>query len=116
MLFLLKRFDEAHALISEALRLYHEIGIPSLMFGSRLLAAKIDHALGKQAQAITLLSDLLTQAETPEQEADMHYALYECGVERETHRQAALQLYQELYAKTPKFLWKKRMTELASCS
>jgi tetratricopeptide (TPR) repeat protein len=112
VLYLQQRFDEARVLSLEGLQIAGEVGRKETVFQGKVLLARIDFALGHQEKTVTLLSRMLTQTENKVEKADLHYELHQCGVEREEHRKEALQLYQELYTKTPKFEWKKRIEEL----
>ena len=107
-----QRLGEAQTLNAEGLQIAREVGRKETIFQGELLSAKIDFALGHREKAVTLLSEMLIQTKNKAEQADLHYELYQCGVAREEHRKEVLRLYQELYTKTPKFEWKKRIEEL----
>jgi tetratricopeptide (TPR) repeat protein len=112
--FLQQRFDQARTLSVEGLAIAQEIGRKEQVFQGNLLVAKINFVLGQRGKAVALLSEMLAQTDKNVEQADVHYELYHWNVDPEEHRKQALTLYQGLYSKTPKSVWKKRITELES--
>ena len=76
-----------------------------------VLLTKIDFALGKKEEAISHLSAMLTSVTDEVMLASLRYELWKM-TEQEDHRQNALEGYQKLYTKTPRFDYKKRIEEL----
>jgi tetratricopeptide (TPR) repeat protein/class 3 adenylate cyclase len=106
-----QNFEEAQKMNDEGLKIAKGVW-PDYIFMGNVLSAKIDFALGHREKAVALLSEKLEQTKDKIEQADLHYELYQCGVECENHRKEALRLYQELSSKTPKFEWKKRVAKL----
>ena len=124
-------FVPARAYADEAVVIASEIPKPDMLFIGRVLQAMIDFIGFGNLKSLATLEKMLTEADPStfqgqEQIATLHYELWrmlnqmsstsEAGgiFTLENHRQAALELYQQLYEKTPKYEYKKRIEELLS--
>jgi hypothetical protein len=77
-----------------------------------MLLAKQEHAHGAKEKALQSLENLLQEVEELEEEAAIYYELFLLLPEVEKYRKSALQRYEELYASTPKYLFKTRLEAL----
>jgi hypothetical protein len=124
LLFLKQNLYEAQISNEESLKIAINLDIKYLIFNCTLLSAKIAFAQGDKT-APNRLYEMLEQTEDDEQTAELHYELWKMLDAQtskvlktfevstaEDHRQKALELYQQLYEKTPKFEYKKRIEEL----
>ena len=114
-LFTQKYFSEAKKCADECIELSTEVSKRDMLFASNVLLAKINWALGHQAQALEQLIEMLTNAKEKSDVAALNYELWhmeegEGKLERGTH---ALKLYQELYEQTPKFEYQQRIEVLS---
>ncbi|MCK4358628.1 MAG: tetratricopeptide repeat protein, partial [Candidatus Cloacimonetes bacterium] len=122
LLFLLKKFDESKIINEEGFQIAQEVKEKNNIFRAKVLSAKIDFALAKddtsQNNAISKLQEMLSKTEDDEEKATLNYEL---GIMNEElkkediskkYKGEALRLYKELYKKTPKFEYKKRIEEL----
>ncbi|OQY27769.1 MAG: hypothetical protein B6244_09700 [Candidatus Cloacimonetes bacterium 4572_55] len=113
-------FSEAKKFADECVELSAEISKRDTFFYGNKLSAKIDFASGHQKKAVAMLSEMLAGSEEKSEIADLNYELRimngELGntEQADKHRQAALERYQKLYEKTPKFEYKKRIEELTT--
>jgi len=110
-LYKLKRFEESRISNAEGFQIAQKVR-PEYIFRSRVLSAKIEFALGNQDGGISGLQDMLLETEEKEEKADLSFELFELSVNTEYHRQEAYSLYQELYAKIPKHVYRQRMEKL----
>jgi hypothetical protein len=98
------------------MHLSKEISKPDTLFPSRVLLARIDAAEGNIALATEKLEAMLAEATGEEQIADLHYWLWKISSgDRDPgsrHAQEALQRYEALYSRIPKFEFRKRTAEL----
>ena len=120
-LYLTQGFSEARMLSSEGLHLAEEVGHKKQIFKGSVLVAKSDFALGHREKGVAVLSEMLAGAEDDSEIADLNYDLFELQsettnedlrIKAEEHGETALGLYLELYKKTPKFEYKKRIEKL----
>ncbi len=121
-LLVLSRWSEARPLIAEARELADRIKVPSYIFRSKVLQAKLTAADGDPASALVQLTALLPEKWREPLQAALHYELWRLGqdfpnlkdLENLTaHGQTALAMYQALWAKTPNIEYKRRAEELA---
>jgi len=110
----LKQFFEAKKLVANCIKLSTELSKPDTLFSSNVLLAKIDFALGHHEKAVTMLTEMLANTEDKSEIADLNYELWEMetGERKRERGEKALKLYRELYEKTLKFEYKKRIEEL----
>jgi len=109
-LFLLQRYEEAQTLNAEGLQIVEEIGDEEYIFKGKVLSVRIAFALGNE-DAQRRFDEMLQQTENDTEIATLHYELWKM-TRGEEHRQAALKLYQTLYATTPNIEYKTRMEEM----
>jgi predicted ATPase/class 3 adenylate cyclase len=105
--------SELSSIVQEALDVALELGNPDLLFEAQILSAKSFRLYGNNAQAQTTLKGLLSKPLQKSQQAAVYAELYRLLPHEKSYRDKALKLYQELYAATPKFVFKKQMDMLA---
>lgn len=100
----------------EAMAIAEEIGNPEVVTGTRILHAQAiaAYAVSNQEEALELLDKVLEDSETSEeQRAQAHMVRYELSGYLDQHaRDKALTLYEELYSKTPKFVYNHNISQL----
>jgi len=116
------QFSRVEELCREALELARLLKNDEKIIAMQILSHKIAFAAaGDNATRQTViesLETLLTETNSKEQHADIHYELIAMHRtlnrpdQAEHHRQEALKHYEELYAKVPKFAYKKKIEEL----
>ena len=79
-----------------------------------ILAAQLLVLQNRPEAAIQALESLASLPLPPEQEAALYYQLHRIAPEQDEWRRRALQLYQNLYNQTPKYLFKARVEALGS--
>jgi predicted ATPase/DNA-binding SARP family transcriptional activator len=104
-------YTAAQSLNDEGLQLAQELNNHSYSFTGRLLAAQLALAQEQTEAGQQQLEALLASAERPEEEAAVHYQLWQMGHD-EAHGRAALARYEQLANQTPKTEYKKRAEEL----
>lgn len=123
--------DDCHAGVLNLAREYAEEcmaiarqnSLPDSFFAGKLILARIDAAEGNAAGATQKLEAMLADTKDENERAELHYWLWRSRANSNspapselefagTHRREALRLYESLYAKTPKFEFKKRIAEL----
>ncbi|OQY27833.1 MAG: hypothetical protein B6244_09265 [Candidatus Cloacimonetes bacterium 4572_55] len=117
------RYDEARSLNDEGLALAEEIGIKDQAFKARILALKIKMGAMNYDEftvknCVESLEKTLADTKDHTEMAALHYELRimndELRIKSEWHRRMALELYEKLWEKTPKFEYKKRIENLAT--
>ncbi len=88
------------------------LGNSELVFAANLLRAQILIAEGNTHEALRQLLQLQPLTRTEREQAGVHYELRRVATQPEVHRQRALELYQNLYQRTPQYLFKIRIDEL----
>lgn len=109
LLIKLGRIDELDEVFREALEIAEELGNPDLLFEAKVLAAKTHVIAGETKKALSILHGLLLSEVSKDQEAAIYFELHEAMPKEAKYKVKALTLYQQLYATTPKFLYKKRL-------
>ncbi|MBN2608556.1 MAG: tetratricopeptide repeat protein [Candidatus Fermentibacteraceae bacterium] len=115
--------DEAAAAAAEGIQLAEIVSRRDILIQGRILSAKIDFTLGHREAAVSTLEGMLAEAESKEDQADLHYELWRCGNSREEscpipgsgrrlHSGTAVRLYSELQVLTPKAKYQRRILEL----
>ncbi len=112
LLFNRQQFEQARVLNVEALQIATDVKQQEPIFLAKVLAAKLDFALGLPAVAIQTITNMLEQTTEDAEKATLHYELLQLGTSSDSHRRQALELYQKLYAKTPKIDYRNRIDEL----
>ncbi len=91
-------------------RLADEIGNEELIFKTSVQRAKVELRYADTDLAMNELNSLLANAENEEMMADALFAMSRVDTaESELHRTEALELYKELFKKSPKYKYKARM-------
>ncbi|MCK4643468.1 tetratricopeptide repeat protein [bacterium] len=108
--FILKRIDEASSLNDEALQIAEEVGHPEVIFGSKVLKAKILGQKDKKGAAEEL-KNMLKENTEDSQQATLHYELFKI-TGKKVHKTRAFTTYRKLYKKTPNIQYKEKMEEL----
>ncbi|MEL6944055.1 MAG: tetratricopeptide repeat protein, partial [Bacteroidota bacterium] len=107
------QLEEIPNIKKEALKIAGELGNPDLIFEATLLSAKFYHQKGEDADALELIHELLSNHLEVSQQAAAYYLLYQLQPKQNSHREIALQLYEQLYQETPKFTFQRRIKELS---
>ncbi len=105
-----KAKDQAAELLDIANHLNNE----ELEMRGKILAVKITWMEGDKETSENILIDLLKEDHDNEIIASLHYELSKMVTSNNKHRLKALELYQELYLKIPKYIFKLRIDELKS--
>lgn len=110
------QLEVLRAVESEALAIAEEIGNPDLLVGVKLLHAMALAAYDPRSieDAVATVEDVLKEPElTDEQRAEAYLTRYRIsgGIDDEA-RQIALDLYEDLYADTPKFIYNHHLSTL----
>ncbi|MEM0993955.1 MAG: tetratricopeptide repeat protein [Bacteroidota bacterium] len=108
------KLEALQAIEKEAIELAENLGNPDLIYEATILAARSASVTGKQQTAIELISSLLKYYPELHQQATTYYVLAQIEPEQISHKEIALQLYQQLYEATPKFIYKRRIEKLKS--
>ena len=112
VLLALNRLEALTPVAEEAQSIAEALGNPDLIFETRMLLAKQEHAHGARESAMQSLENLLQEVAEPEREAAIYYELFLLLPEVEKNRQEARRRYEKLYASTPKHLFKMRLEGL----
>ncbi len=101
---------KAEKYCSDSLEIALAINKKDTIFRCRLLQAKLA-AVKDRAEGIRLIRGLLAEAGQPDQQAVINYELFKLTRDDQC-RKEALELYTQLYEKTPDIDYKKKMEEL----
>lgn len=112
VLIVLKRLSEVTPVRDEALTIAKELGNPDLLFDAQILNAKTMMVYNELEKATELLLTLLKEEPTLSQKGEVYYELWRVLPEHKEYKLLALECYEELYAKTPKYLYKHRIEKL----
>jgi tetratricopeptide (TPR) repeat protein/class 3 adenylate cyclase len=104
----LNKQEELSAAAQEALELAAVLENPDLHFEATMLKAKIIFLQNKPEQAKKVVLNLLEKKLSRQQKAAAFFELYMFDDAKKDYRNQALALYRELYASTPKYLFKHR--------
>jgi hypothetical protein len=89
----------------------HQLTVHALTV--KVLRVRLNFAQKPDASGIERFLELLTNLQEPEKRAEIHWEaacmLRELGLPDDEHRNEASKLYRELYAKSPKIEYKKRI-------
>jgi tetratricopeptide (TPR) repeat protein len=111
VLLAMKRFQDVRDILAESTTLAEELGNPELIFEGKLLQLKLHIAEQQHDTARNILHKLLLEYPGTKERAALYYNQFLIDRNPAT-LQNALQCYQELYARTPRFLYKQRIEEL----
>jgi len=106
--------EELNGVVQEALSVAIDLGNPDLLFESQILSAKSFRLHGNNAQAQVALKGLLSKPLQKQKKAMVYAELYKVLPHEKSYRENALVLYRELYAATPKYIFKKQIEMLES--
>ncbi|MCS6930495.1 MAG: tetratricopeptide repeat protein [Saprospiraceae bacterium] len=102
----------ARLLLEEGREIALTLGNSELIFAANLLRTQILIAEGNHQDALRQLLQLQPLARTEREQASIHYELRRVAENPQLHRLQALKLYQALYQRTPRYLFKVRIAEL----
>jgi tetratricopeptide (TPR) repeat protein len=102
----------ARQLLEEGRDIGLALGNNDLTFGANILRAQILQAEGNRPEALRQLNQLLALARSDREEAGVHFELRRVADQPSVHRERALALYRELYARSPLYLFSLRIDEL----
>ena len=108
---------DTHTLVPvcrEALEIAQTLDNPELQFEAKLLNARKDHLLGNTKEAEIKILDLIQSKLSPDKEAHAYFELFLISQKDELYRKAARKRYEELFANTPRYLFKERLDLLNS--
>lgn len=102
-------FDAPQPLLEEAKQIAEDLGNEDLLFQIQLLDIQLIHQQkGKQA-ALHLLDTLMKETIQTENLANLNFLLQKIDPSHTIARTKALEFYQQLHQKTPKYIYKKRI-------
>ena len=114
--------EDAQSMCQECLTSAKDIKDSDSIFESELLLYKVLFTKGEtdveRNNVIEKITDMLAKTENKEHQATLHYELWQMHnqlgntQEADSHRKEALKLYKALFAKKPKYEFKKRLEEL----
>ncbi len=102
-------WKELSGIVEEALEIAHELGNPDLLFEAEILAAKTQRLHGKSEAALQQLERLMAQNLSKAQEAAVLAEYLKLKPADKATRNRALQLYRDLYAETPRYIFAKQI-------
>lgn len=108
----LGEINHAEELAHEAGQIARDLGNPELVFESQSLDAQLLFHLGKKEEAILRLEALLKNDNDLEEEANLYFELSKMKPEYNKYKSNALERYQVLFQKTPKYMFAKRIKAL----
>ena len=103
--------NTTEGLLVEAEELLEQLSHEELRFRAALLRVRWLHAGGNKTAAVGLLDQLLAAAELPQRRASLHYERYRY-TDDTRDRHTALELYGELYQRTPRISYRRRLDQL----
>ncbi|NJB87061.1 tetratricopeptide (TPR) repeat protein/class 3 adenylate cyclase [Lewinella marina] len=110
------KLEELREVEQEALEVAEDLGNPDVLYGARLLHARclVAYDPANLPEARQILDELLTrEVLTTEQQAEVNLVAYQLSGKRDAAaREAALKLYRQLHAETPKFVYTFHLQEL----
>ena len=102
----------ARQLLEEGRDIGLSLGNAELTFAANVLRAQVIMSEGNKDEARRQLSQLQSLARSEREEAAIHFELRKVAENPTPHHVRALTLYQNLYARTPQYLYKLRLEEL----
>ncbi|KAA3600855.1 MAG: hypothetical protein DWQ06_08515 [Calditrichaeota bacterium] len=111
LFFLIGEFSEAKTFNDEGIKIAEEMKKVSDIFKSKVLSLKLNFALGEKVNPPKQLLQMLAETEDKEEIVILNYELWKM-TSQEKYKIEASKLYKELYSKTPKFDYKKKIEEL----
>jgi DNA-binding SARP family transcriptional activator/Tfp pilus assembly protein PilF len=106
--------EQAQDLNSKALSLAQEIERREIQFKASILDVHLQVRRGQteRSKAVEALSELLKKWQGDQEQAALHYAIWQLLQERDAHRRKAADLYESLYARTPRWEYRQRYQDL----
>ena len=102
----------ARQLLEEGRDIALALGNADLTFSANILRAQVIMAEGNRSEALRQLQQLLSLARSEREEAAVHFELRKIADHPTHHHLKAKTLYNNLYAKTPQYVYKMRLAEL----
>ncbi|MCK6579512.1 MAG: DUF2791 family P-loop domain-containing protein [Anaerolineae bacterium] len=111
-----QEYHAAQQSVAEIMELANRLGSRSIQFTARLLDIQVRYALGglTRAAAVEQLQGMSGSWSDREQEADLHYVLWQIDKGQAAARQAAAALYRELYGSSPRDAFNRRYHEITN--
>lgn len=109
----LQQLDEV---ANEALTLADELGNPDLLFEAKVLMAQYYHLNDKQKEAQQLLNEAIFSTEEKDLLAYGYFQKWRLVPEDGKAYAKALALYEELYQRTPKYIFRERLEQLKTAT
>ncbi|MBL7775515.1 MAG: tetratricopeptide repeat protein [Saprospiraceae bacterium] len=103
----------ARQLLEEGRDIGLSLGNAELTFAANVLRAQVIMSEGNREEARRQLAQLLAMARSEREEAAVHFELRKVADHPKPHHQRATALYQTLYDRTPQYIYKIRLEELA---
>ncbi len=104
------RINQAEDISNYALKIAHEIKSNECIFLSEVNSYVVQ-SVKNRTESILNLHKVLERDLSDEQKADLYSALYFID-SKECYRKEAVNLYRELYRRSPRYIYKKRIREL----
>ncbi len=108
----LKDLEALRKVGDEALELARQLGNPDLLFEAELLSARILELQNQPAKASQILQRLSEQHTSLDQQAAALFELARIHNSDTPYRERARKLYSQLYAETPRYVYKQRVEQL----
>lgn len=102
----------ARQLLEEGRDIALSLGNNDLTFESNILRARILLAEGNRPEALRQLSQLLSMARNEREEAAVHFELRKVADHPTKHYLRSLELYKDMYRKTPQHIYRIRLDAL----
>ena len=88
------------------------LGNADLTFSANVLRAQVAMAENNKQEAYRQLQQLLLMVRDQREEAAVHWELWKCTEDGETHREKALTLYENLFSKSAQYMYSLRLKAL----
>lgn len=119
LLFNLKKYEPALQLNREGQTMAEIVNEKDILFKSKILAAKLSVTRDDErnpgdiraTEGYYTLEQMLEETSSPSEQAELNYQLWKLSGDS-VHHDAALELYEALSEKAPRFEYKKRIDEL----
>ncbi len=98
----------------ECLAISTHLHKPDTQFASQLLLARVESAEGSVGDGLRRLEELLEQVSDDAERADLNYWQWRLSSDREANRSEAMRLYQQLFEKAPKHVYRTRLAEMGA--
>ncbi len=110
LLYDMGQYDKAYELNNEALHIADIVNRKEQVFDSNIMKYKIEY-INNKTYAIDKLKDMLSVYTDSIQQASLFYELWKLSKNKE-YKEKSLLNYEDLYKKTPLYLYKKRIEEM----